>query len=400
MKIVIVGNGVAGTLAAKGIRELDDRAEIVLFSAEDHLYYPRPNLIELIGGSLPPNRLFAFPERWYADHHIDVRLSSPVVRVHPERREVETAGGRMWAYDSLLLADGASSFVPPVKGAGLPGAFTLRTLDDARRILDYHPSDPRVVILGGGLLGLEIARAVKARGMDVDVIEFFPILLPRQLDPRGADLLKNAIERAGIRVLLGRETEEILGPGEVRGLRLKGGEEIPAGRVVFAAGVRPNIELAREAGIATERGVLVDDFLKTSAPGVFAAGDGVQHRGRTYGIIPASFDQARVAAGNILGRATPYAGTTPANTLKVAGIHLTSVGSIHPRPEGGEELLFEDPERGLYKKVVLQEGRAVGAIWMGTKAGVQGITRAVLAKSDVKKWKDGLLDEGFDFSVI
>jgi nitrite reductase (NADH) large subunit len=400
MKIVIAGNGLAGTLAAKALRELDDRAEIVIFAAESRLYYPRPNLIEYLAGSLPITRLFAFPERWYGEHRIEVRLSSPVTRVLPAEREVELAGGVRVRYAALLLANGASSFVPPLAGADRSGIFTLRTLEDADRILEYHAAHRRVAVLGGGLLGLEIARALRTRGADVEIVEFFPSLLPRQLDARGSELLKSAIEKLGIAVRLGRTTEEILGNGEARGLRFKGGEEVSADMVIVAAGVRPNLGLARDAGIPTDKGVVVDDFLKTAAPAIFAAGDGIQHQGRTYGIIPAAFEQARAAAANILGARTAYGGTMPSNTLKAAGIHVASVGRPQAGPAGEEEISFEDPDRDIYKKIVLAGGRAVGAIWMGTRTGLNGITRAVQQHADILKWKRDILDEGFDFSVI
>lgn len=400
MKIVIAGNGLAGTLAAKALRELDGGAEIALFAAESHHYYPRPNLIEFLAGNLPLGRLFAFPEKWYGEHRIEVHLSSPVVRVLPAEKAVEIAGGSRVPFDACLLANGASSFLPPVSGADRNGVFTLRTLDDAHRILGYHSSHPRILVLGGGLLGLEIARAMHARKAEVEIAEFLPALLPRQLDPRGGELLKAAVEKLGIRVRLGLSAEEFLGNGAVRGIRFKGGEEIPADMVIVAAGVRPNLGLARDAGLPTDRGVLVDDFLQTSAPAVFAAGDGIQHRGQSYGIIPAAFEQARIAAANILGGRTAYAGTTPSNTLKVAGIHLTTVGRTQGPPEGGEEISSEDPGRDVYRKIFLDRGRAVGAIWMGTKSGAQGITRAVLRRAEVEKWKRDIFNEDFDFSLL
>ncbi len=400
MKIVIAGNGLAGTLAAKALREQDDRSEIVLLAAERHLYYPRPNLIEFVAGTLPLNRLFAFPEKWYGDHRIEVRLSTPAVRLLPAERKVEIATGERIDYDALLLATGASSFLPPLAGTDRKGVFTLRTLDDAHRILEHLSGHPRVAVLGGGLLGLEIARALRLRGAEVEIVEFFPALLPRQLDARGSEILKAAVERLGIRIRLGRTTEGILGEEEAGGLRFRGGEEMPADMVIVAAGVRPNLELAREAGLTTDRGVLVDDYLQTSTTGIYAAGDGVQHQGRIYGIIPASFEQARIAAANILGRPAAYGGTMPSNTLKVAGIHLSTVGRIQAGTEEGEEINFEDPERGIYKKIVLERGRAVGAIWLGTKSGIAGITRAVHQNADVRKWKKDLLNEEFDFTLI
>jgi nitrite reductase (NADH) large subunit len=208
------------------------------------------------------------------------------------------------------------------------------------------------------------------------------------------------MEKRGIRFRLGASTDEILGDREARGIRLKDGAEIAAETVIIAAGVRPNLKLAQDAGLKAERGVIVNEFLETDKAGIFAAGDGIQFNGTVYGIIPASFEQARTAAANMLGRKTPYAGTVPSNTLKVMGIHLTSVGLIHPDGGGYEELRFERPDEGVYKKIVLKDGMAVGAIWMGTKSGVNGITRAVTQKANIDKWKNDLFDETFDFALL
>jgi nitrite reductase (NADH) large subunit len=273
-------------------------------------------------------------------------------------------------------------------------------LDDAQAILGYLHDHRRVVIIGGGLLGLEIARAIRSQGAEVEVVEFFDRLLPRQLDVEGASLLRGQIESLGIRVRLGVTPEEALGPDEVRGIRLKGGAEISAGMAVVAAGVRPNLDLPRAAGLATDRGLVVDDRLRTSHPRVFAAGDSVQHRGKVYGIIPASFDQARAAAYNMLGQDKKYEGTIPANTLKVVGLYVTSVGNVFGEGPGFESVVRSDPGTGLYKKIVLQEGRLAGAIWMGTKTGASEIGRLVALRKDVERRKEDLLGETFDFGEL
>jgi nitrite reductase (NADH) large subunit len=400
MKAVIIGNGLAGTMAAKTLRELDAQAEVVVFAEEKYPYYPRPNLIEYIAGRLPYERIFAFPEEWQARQKIDIRLGTPVRKLHPQSREVELEGSRREPYDVLLIANGASSLLPPIQGAERRGVFSLRTLDDAQAIIDYVQKHPRVVIIGGGLLGLEIARAIRLRGAEVEVVEFFDRLLPRQLDAQGASLLRSQIENLGIRVRLGVATEEILGPDEVKGLRLKGGAEVRAEMAVIAAGVRPNLGLPQDAGLATDRGLVVDDRMRTSRPQVFAAGDSVQHKGKVYGIIPASFDQARAAAYNMLGQEKRYEGTVPANTLKVAGLYVTSLGLVNPEGPGYEEIRKIGRDEGIYKKVVLQDGVMVGAIWMGTKRGVSEIARAVTAKTKVNQWINTLLDDSFDFSVL
>lgn len=400
MKAVIIGNGLAGTMAAKTLRELDSQAEITTFTAEKYHYYPRPNLIEYIAGKLPYERVFAFSEGWETRQRIVVELGSTVLKIHPRSRELEMTGDRRESYDKLLIANGASSFIPPIRGADQNGVLTLRTLDDAQALLEALQDGRPVAVIGGGLLGLEIARAIKARGADVEVVEFFDRLLPRQLDGQGASLLRGQIEKLGIRIRLGVATEEILGNGDIKGLKLKGGDEVKAGLVVIAAGVRPNLGLPQDAGLATDRGLVVDDRLRTSHPHIFAAGDGIQHRGKVYGIIPASFEQGRTAAYNILGEDKPYQGTVPSNTLKVVGLDVTSVGLVNPEGDGFEEFRKLKKEEGIYKKIVVQDGALVGAIWMGTKKGVGEITRAVTAKTKFSPYIHTLLDDNFDFSVL
>jgi nitrite reductase (NADH) large subunit len=400
MKVVIIGNGLAGTMAAKTLRELDPQVEVQVFAEEKYPYYPRPNLIEFVAGKLPFEKVFAFSGDWHVRQKIDIQLGNPVRRIDPDSKEVEVGEGRRVGYDALLIASGASSFIPPIKGAAKRGVFTLRTIEDAMAMLDYLKGHRRVVVIGGGLLGLEIARAIRSREADVEVVEVFDRLLPRQLDTQGAALLKNQIESLGIRVRLGVTTDEILGADEVRGLRLKSGAGLDADMAVIAAGVRPNLALPAGAGLKTDKGLIVDDRLQTSAAGIFAAGDGVQHRGRIYGIIPASFEQARAAAFNILGQEKIYEGTVWANTLKVVGVYVTSVGLAIPEGEGYKEIRKSSPEEGIYKKVVLQDDALVGAIWMGTKKGASEITRAVTLRQKVGQRVDSLLDDAFDFSQL
>ncbi len=400
VRVLIVGNGLSGTIASKTIRELDPAADIAIFAEEKRLYYPRPNLIEFLAGGLPESGLFAFAEEWYADQKISIHLGRPVLKLHPDSKEIELEGGKREPYDSLLLANGASSWMLPIAGIGKNGVFALRTLDDTLKIIEWVEKHPDVVVIGGGLLGLEIARAIRSRGAEVRVVEFFPRLLPRQLDAEGASVLQSQIEKMGIRVHLGVVTEEILGEENVKGLKLKSGEELEAQTAIVAAGVRPNLRLASEAGLATDKGIIVDDYLRTSHEDIFAAGDNVQHRDKIYGIIPASFNQARTAAFNIAGQEKKYEGTVPSNTLKVVGLDLTAIGVVNPEGGAHTELRKEDAKNGIYKKIVLKEGKAVGAIWMGTKKNVNAVSRIVLQQVDVEKWKESLLDEDFDFSVV
>jgi nitrite reductase (NADH) large subunit len=400
VNVVIVGSGLAGTLAAKTLRELDPEVRIELFGEERHPYYPRPNLIEFLAGRLPYEKLFAFPTGWAERQRIGLHLGDPVSRIRPAERTIETAAGGARPYDVLLLATGARPALPPIVGTGLNGVFVLRTLEDTQAILDHLRNHRRATVLGGGLLGLEIARAIRGRGAEVQVFEVFDRLLPRQLDPAGAAILKAQIEKTGISVRLGTATKEILGNGRVRGLRLESGDEVETDAVVVAAGVKPEIGLARDAGLAVGRGVVVDELMHTSDPWIFAAGDVAEHRGTVYGIIPAAFEQARAAARNMLGQEMPYAGTVPSNTLKVAGLHVTSVGDFGGEGQGLESLVQAVPEQGLYKKIVLQGGRLVGAIWMGTIKGASEVSRLVALNKDVGWRKADLLEETFDFTEI
>jgi len=400
VKVIIVGNGLAGIISAKTLRELDNKVEIEIFAEEKYHYYPRPNLIEFLAGNIPFERMFAFPEEWYREQNINIHLEKPVIRIFPDSKEIEVEGGKREKYESLLLANGSFSFIPPFKGTDKKGIFALRTLNDAFELLEYVKNHQRAVVIGGGLLGLETARAMKSRGAQVEVVEFFDRLLPRQLDIQGASVLRAQLENMGIKVQLGLATEEVLGQDEVTGLRFKGEKEIEADMAIVAAGVRPNMRIAKEAGLETDRGLVVDDYLKSSNPKIFAAGDVIQHRGSVYGIIPASFNQARVVASNILGRKEKYEGTVPSNTLKVVGLDLTSVGLVNPEKGTCEEFRKEKKEEGIYKKVVIQKGVVVGAIWIGTKKGINEISRIISQKINVEEHKISLLEDDFDYSVL
>lgn len=400
MRVIVVGNGLAGTIFSKTLRELDPNAEIDIFAKEKYLYYPRPNLIEFLAGNIPPVRLFSFSRKWYASQKISVHLDGPVTKIHADAKQVEVSGGKKERYDALLLANGANSFIPPFTGADKKGVFALRTLDDALAILEWIQDHPQVVIIGGGLLGIEIARAIHARGAEVQVVEFFDRLLPRQLDSQGASVLQSQIENLGIKVHVGVATQEIQGNREVQSLKFKDGGNMKADTAIVAAGVRPNVGLAAEAGLQTDKGVIVNDFLQTSGQDIYAAGDIVQHKDRIYGIIPASFNQARVAAFNVNGQQKQHTGTIPSNTLKVVGLDLTSIGMVNPEEGASEEFRKVIKERGIYKKLVIQKGKAVGAIWMGTKDKINDINRIILQQVNVEKWKQQLLEDDFDFSIL
>ncbi|MBS3819823.1 NAD(P)/FAD-dependent oxidoreductase [bacterium] len=400
MRTVVVGNGIAGVIFSKTLRDLNPQMEIDIYTEEKYHYYPRPNLIEFLALNLPYEKIFAFPEKWYKDRNLNVHLQESVRKIDVDSQKVEIKGGKKENFDVLFLANGARPFIPPFKGVDKKGVFTLRTVDDCMAILDYLKNHPKVTIIGGGLLGLEIARGMRARGAEVEVLEYFEHLLPRQLDVQGASLLKQQIEKMGIKVRLGSATEAVLGQKEVEGLRLKEGNELKTEMAIVAAGVRSDIDLAKHAGLEVDRGVVVNDYLRTTHSRVYAGGDNLQHRGKNYGIIPAAFSQAKVAAHNAAGEPQLYRGTVPSNTLKVMGIHLTSIGLIKPEKSSYRIWRREDREKGIYKKVVVHEGIPVGAVWLGTKKGINEINRVISQKVNIEKWEDSILQDDFDFSVL
>jgi nitrite reductase (NADH) large subunit len=400
MRAVIIGTGLAGTMAAKTLRELDPDIEIEVFGEEKYPYYPRPNLIEFLAGRLPFDKLFAFPPDWNSRQRIQIFPGEKIVGIGPAEKKIELASGGKRPYDVLLLANGGRAAVPPVRGSDRKGVFVVRTIDDALAVMEHIRSHPRTAILGGGLLGLEIARALKSAGAEVRVVEVFDRLLPRHLDAAAAAILKAKIEKMGIEARLGTVTEEIRGGREVKGLRFQGGDEVDVETVIIAAGVKPDIGPAREAGLAANRGIIADDLLRSSAPHIFVAGDAVEHRGTTYGIIPASFEQSRTAAYNMLGIEKPYSGTVPSNTLKVAGLSVASFGLVNPDGSGYEVLAREIPEEGVYKKIILKDGLLVGAIWLGTKKGLAEVGRLVSLNKNVDARKGDLLEDTFDWSGV
>lgn len=384
MRHVIVGNGVAGITAA-GELARRQAGEVEIHTAERYPYYFRPRLPYFLAGEIPQDELYVHPPSWYEKRGIKVHLKSKVVRLMPDQKRLLLADDTEIPYDRLLLATGSFSFVPPIEGADKKGVFTLRTLDDALAIKEYASRCQEAVVIGGGLLGLEAARGLRVLGLSVTTLEFFPRLLPRQLDDEGSAIFQRLVEKLGIGVGLKAETKAILGNSEVRSVVLKDGREFPAQMVLIAAGVRSHMELATEAGLQVERGVVVNERMLTSAPDVYSAGDAASFRGRSWGIIPVAGAQALVAAGNMAGDNVLYEEVVPSNTLKIVGVDLTSAGTVVPEGDGFVEIHRSDPEAGVYKKVVIKDDTLVGAIVLGDKALAKKLERMVTGKAKLSR---------------
>jgi nitrite reductase (NADH) large subunit len=312
---------------------------------------------------------------WFAESRIELAHGDVVDLGLPARRAA-LRDGRGIPYDRLVLACGAHPFVPPIPGAAKQGVMTLRTKEDAAAIRAGAGEGTRVVCVGGGLLGLEVAGALARRGGRVAVVEGWTWLLPRQLPARGGALLEAALAETGIRAVLGAKVAQILGDEEARGVELASGEALLADLVVLAAGVRPNSYLARQAGLTVDSGVVVDDAMRASHGGVFAAGDVAEHYGAVYGIWPAAYAMGRVAGVNAAGGAAEMAKMAPSNRMKVLGVDLFSVGVVNPT-DGSAIVSDAEPSPGVFRRLVVRDGRLIGAALYGDTALAQRVQEAV-----------------------
>ena len=396
-KYLIIGNGVAGTTAAEHIRKLDNRGNITIVTEENISFYYRIRLNEYVSGNLNEKDLIVKGEDWYKDKRIDLKLSTPITGAEPLKKIVTTEDNQRLSYDCLLIATGSHSFVPPIKGSEKRGVFALRSIQEARDISAWAGDIEDVVLIGGGLLGLEAGKALQKLKKRVRVVEFFPRLLPRQLDVDGAKRLQIIMEGMGFSFRLGAKTQEIMGDDKVESVLLEGGEKLTAGMVIISAGVRPNMELVEPLGLDHDKGIKVDEYLRTNQPDIYAAGDVAEFKGIPYGIWPAAMEQGKIAGTNIAGGNMIYKGTTMANTLKVVGIDLASAGDIDAENRLEAKTVTDEK---VYKKIVLENDQIIGCIMLGDTKGFNKITKAMSEKQNVSEIKDLILSVGFELKGL
>jgi nitrite reductase (NADH) large subunit len=361
-RVVIVGGGIAGLTAAAEARRAAPAVAVTLISKETGLPYYRLNLTRFLAGEIDADALLMQQHAWYEQQRIE-RLQGEVGDLGIDRREVRLLDGRTVPYDRLILANGSHPYVPSLAGVTREGVTVLRTLSDARAILQRLRSVKRCVCIGGGLLGLETAGALNRQGLQVTILEGQDWLLPRQLPHTGGDLLRRQVEAKGIAVRCGVQVRELTGDEHVRGVRLADDSELPADLVILAAGVRPNSYLGRLSGLKVHTGILVDDRMTTSHPAILAAGDIAEHRGRLYGIWPASYAQGVVAGRNAVGGSAEFTGLPPATRLKVLDLELFSSGVVN-LPDASYRLVEMQDQDG-YRALVCRDGAVVGAALLG-----------------------------------
>ena len=388
MRYIIIGNGAAGATAAEKIRTLDKEGTITIFTDENYPYYYRPKLIYFLAGNLKTAEFIMHDENWFKERGLDLHLGKAVAKIDPLKKEVSTTTGETFPYDRLLLANGSTPFVPPMPGADLEAVYTLRTIDDGYKILEKAQKSKRAVIIGGGLLGLEAGHSLLELGLSITVLDRDPYLLARQLNRRGGELLQNMLQEQGYNFIAGADITYIEKTGTTLTVRLSDGQSVEGDFVLLSVGIRTNLELAKSAGLACNRGIIVNDNLETSVPHIFAAGDVCEHNGRGYGTWLPARQQGEIAGANMTGVGRQYFGTTPAHKLKVAGIDLVSLGQI--TEEEGVQIYVQKETPGVYRAFFHRNGLIQGAILLGDTEDQAVVQKAITSGQGLENLYPGV----------
>ncbi|MBV1917942.1 MAG: nitrite reductase large subunit NirB [Sphingomonadaceae bacterium] len=369
-KLVVIGNGMAGCRAVEEILARDaTRYSITIFGAEPRVNYNRIMLSPVLAGEKTFEDIVINSAQWYDDNGITLVSGDPVAGIDRENKTVVSRSGLTVPYDRLLIATGSDPFIIPVPGHDLDGVVTFRDLDDVDKMLAAAQRGGDAVVIGGGLLGLEAAHGLSLRGMKVTVVHLMPTLMERQLDEAAGWLLKQELESRGQTILTGGNTKEIMGDGDgkVVGVQLEDGTAIKADIVVMAVGIRPATGLAKDAGLDVERGIVVDDDMVTSDPAVMAVGECVEHGGQCYGLVAPLWEMCRALADGATGQPSGYTGSVTSTKLKVSGIDLFSAGDFSGG-DGCEDIVMRDAAKGIYKRLVIQDDKVLGAVLYGDTA--------------------------------
>jgi nitrite reductase (NADH) large subunit len=365
-RLVIAGGGMAAVkLVEELVEQCPGRYEISMAAGELHLPYNRVLLSSLLAGEVRHSDLELKPAAWYAERGVDLLRGVSISGLRPARQEVVLSTGARLGYDRLVLATGSRPIRLPIPGHMLPGVITFRDLADVET-LQRARAGACAVVIGGGLLGIEAACGLAGRGLAVTLVHLMPHLMERQLDARAGALLKGAVERKGIEVVVEARTSAIQGNGRAERVLLEDGRVLPAELVVMAAGIRPETALAETGGIEISRGIKVDDKLETNWPGIYAIGECAEHRGVCYGLVEPAYEQAKVLARYLARRPARYDGSLMAASLKVSGVPVYSMGDFDD--QGAEPIVLEDEGAGTYRKLVLRGGRLVGVVLFGDTA--------------------------------
>ncbi|MCT8978832.1 FAD-dependent oxidoreductase [Clostridium sp. CX1] len=381
-KVVIIGTGIAAISAIKAIRAVDKEIKVELYG--DELFYPynRLRLSKGLLGSLEEDKLLIQKKEWYGENNITLNKGIKVVSINTDSKELQLSDGGKADYTKLLLANGASNFVPDINGINKSGVFTLRTLQDARNIAEESSKCKTVLHIGGGILGLELAWVLAQAGKKIIVSELAERLMPRQLDERASELLENAVKNSGIDIMLGSQISEIsVRESGVEGFITNKGEFISCDMVTYSIGVRPNVALLKETDIKVNKGVIVNEKMETNIPDIYAAGDIAEFDGRVHGLWNIAISQGTTAGNNIVGRDSTYKHVSPITTMNAFGLSLFSMGTIEE--DKATDILVEDNDTKNYKKVFIKNNRVIGAVVIGDTKISTTLKRAIENELDL-----------------
>ncbi|WIY65516.1 NADPH-nitrite reductase [Bacillus subtilis] len=385
-QLVLVGNGVAGVRAIEEILSVaKDEFQITIFGAEPHPNYNRILLSKVLQGDTDIKDITLNDWDWYEENNIQLYTNETAIKVDTENKTVITDADRIQPYDELILATGSVPFILPIPGADKKGVTAFRDIKDTDTMLAASKQYKKAAVIGGGLLGLEAARGLLNLGMDVSVIHLAPFLMERQLDATAGRLLQNELEKQGMTFLLEKQTEEIVGDDRVEGLRFKDGTSIEADLVVMAVGIRPNTTLGAESGIPVNRGIIVNDYMQTEIPHIYAVGECAEHRGIAYGLVAPLYEQAKVLAKHMCGIETkPYEGSVLSTQLKVSGVEVFSAGDFNESEEKKAIKVFDEQD-GIYKKIVLRGNQIVGAVLFGDSSEGNRLFSMIQKEADISE---------------
>ncbi|MER9654180.1 nitrite reductase large subunit NirB [Mesorhizobium sp. M0152] len=391
-KLVIIGNGMApGRMLEHLLEKAPDRYQVTIFNAEPRVNYDRIMLSPVLSGEKAYEEIIIHGDGWYIKHGITLYKGHKIVAIDRTAKTVTSDHGVTEPYDKLVIATGSVPFIIPVPGHDLPGVLTYRDLDDVQAMMLAAQSRSKAVVIGGGLLGLEAAAGLNSQGMDVTVLHVMPTLMERQLDPAAGYLLQRAVEQRGIKVVTKANTQAITGNGKVEQVELADGTIIPATLVVMAVGIRPNAALAKEAGIAVNRGIVVDAGMRSNDPDIYALGECAEVNGQVYGLVAPLYEMARVAASQLAGdEAAAFVHMDTPTKLKVTGIDLFSLGDF-AEGEDRQEIVLRDAAAGVYKRLVLKDDRIIGTVLYGETADGAWFNDLKKKQTDISEMRDTLI---------
>jgi NAD(P)H-nitrite reductase large subunit/rubredoxin len=395
-KFIIIGGGPAGIEAAKTIRSHNKAAKIWLFSEESHLFYSRIHLSTFISDTSEITDITIYPQSWYDEQEINFRQDIRITEIHPKKRQIRDENNKTYSYDKLILAIGAEPFLPPIKGLEKKEIYSLRHLKDALEIRQGLPSVKNAVVVGGGILGIEVAAGLNKLGIQTHIIETLPFLMNRQLDEAGAAVLEQILSQRGLQIHLSQKVQTFAGKAQVEEVVLSSDVRIPTDMVIMTTGVTPRTDWLSGAGLNINRGIIVNEYMETNIKDIYAAGDVAEFQEQFYGIWPAAVDQGIIAGLNAAGITTEYKGTTPLHILKVAGLEMTSIGQKQLIQTEDREIIHLHENLSTYVKLIHDNDVLKGSITLGILGIGFRLERLIKNKKPISQLLPDFQDENWE----